>query len=84
VFAERAMPHLPIPDAELIDIARDHDVARDTRVFSEPRREQHPPLRIDWQLLGAQDVDVAEADVSRLEAVLGEEAALETPPGRER
>ena len=74
------MPDLPIPDAELVDIARHHDVARDPRVFSQQRREQHPPLRIECQLVGARDVDVAEADVSRIDAALGEEAAFNRDP----
>src|SRR5262249_60339184 len=42
VFAERALPDLLIPDAELLDIARDHDVAPDTRVFTQQRRTAHP------------------------------------------
>ena len=71
VFAERSMPHLPIPDAELIDIARDQDVARDPRVFTQERREQHPPPRIDCQLVCARDVVVEEGDGPRIEAVLG-------------
>src|SRR5262249_34596787 len=45
---------------------------------------QHPPLRIDCQLVCARDVDVAEADVSRIDAALGEAAAVKTPPRRQR
>jgi hypothetical protein len=84
VFADRALPDLLIPDAELVDIARNHDVARDSRIVAKQRQEQDPPLRIECQLVCARDVDVAEEDVPGIEAVLGEEAALETPPRRER
>ena len=73
VLTECPLPDLLVPDAELVDIAGDHHATLDTGVVTQQRREQHPPLAVEHQLVRARDVDVAEADVARIEAVLGEQ-----------
>src|SRR5262249_21672388 len=84
VLGQDLLPHLSVPDAELVDIARDRHVALDTRVLAEQWREQDPALDVEPELLRRCDVEVAEGHDVLVEGVHGADPVLDDSPPRQR
>src|SRR5262249_12393224 len=84
VFLERLLPHLLVPDAELVHIAGDHHVAPDARVVAQQWRGEDRTLSLRRAPGRAPDGGATRAHVARVEAVLAEQLALQAMPRRER
>src|SRR5262249_40916996 len=83
VLGQDLLPHLSVPDAELVDIARDRHVALDTRVLAEQGREQDPALAVERELLRRGDVEGAEGHDVLVGRGQGAGPGLGAPPPRE-
>src|SRR4029077_20520527 len=65
-----------VPDAELLGRADEHHLARYLGIGAQCRRDQHPPLRIDLDVLCRPDVPALERVPLAAEPSLGAESCL--------